>query len=62
MSEPMPLAHFLAHATEVHGFDFSGVGYPQPLDVEFHRHMHTVRQDELDHTHDDLTVDWGLRP
>lgn len=58
----IPLSDFIDHAIEAHGYNFSGVGYPQPLDVDFHRHLHEARADEMDHTHDDLTVDWGLDP
>ena len=54
----MTLDEFVTHAQETHGFDFSGVGYVQPLDVEYHRHVHETRAQNQDHTHDDLTVDW----
>lgn len=53
----MTLTDFVQHAQEAHGFSFV-VGYPQPLDVEFHRHLHEERQGEMDHEHDDLTVNW----
>jgi hypothetical protein len=55
----MTLAEFVAHAMKAHGFDFSGVGYPQPLDVEYHRYYHT-HDERADHTHDNLDVDWGV--
>lgn len=56
----MNIEEFIQHAQEEHGFDFSGVGYPQPLDVVFHRHLHEKRQNEMNHSHTTLEVDWQV--